>query len=29
MFRHVLRPSSLPLLSLFGIYTGGLLGGAA
>jgi peptide/nickel transport system permease protein len=29
LFRHVLRPSSLPLLSLFGIYTGGLLGGAA
>jgi peptide/nickel transport system permease protein len=28
LFRHVLRPSSLPLLSLFGIYTGGLLGGA-
>jgi peptide/nickel transport system permease protein len=29
MFRHVLRPSSLPLISLVGIYTGVLLGGAA
>ena len=28
MFRHVLRPSSLPLLSLIGITTGALLGGA-
>lgn len=28
MTRHVLRPASLPLLSLFGINTGALLGGA-